>query len=310
MLDIKCINWKNLSGVQLENEYLRIVVLPCLGGKLASVYDKLKNFELAAQHSDKEYNIPHLGAKFYDYDASGMDDMFPNIVGANVTYMEKELEYPDHGEIWSSPFVSHIEGESLHLSYESDRFHYLYKKTISLHGNKIKIDYYIENKREDPLPCIWAFHGLVRYEEDLELLFPNEVNKFENVLQSPELGVIGKWYSKSDSGYPFTKVPPKKSGTMVKYYVEHKLKNGFCGYRYPTQEIECLLEYDAKKLPYLGVWVTAGGYRGDYNCALEPANGYYDDIRIAGENDALYVLEKGKPLIFSMSIEVKELRRE
>jgi len=307
MLDVRCVNWKNLSGVRLENEYLRIVILPCLGGKLASVYCKKKDFEIAAQNNQKEYGIPYIDADFYDYDAAGMDDMFPNIVGSQIRYRNQELKYPDHGEIWSSHFAYHIEGDTVHLNYESERFHYRYKKTISLHGNKVKIDYDIENQSEEPLPCIWAFHGLVQYEEDLELLFAEDVNTFENVLLSSELGDVGRRVSQSDGGYHFSGVPHKESGTMVKYYADHKLEKGFCGYRYPTQEVECLLEYDAQILPYLGVWITAGGYRGDYNCALEPANGYYDDIRIAGKNDALYVLEKEKPLVFSMNITVKEL---
>lgn len=50
--------------------------------------------------------------------------------------------------------------------------------------------------------------------------------------------------------------------------------------------------------------VSAGGFRGDYNCALEPANGYYDDIRIAHRNQSLYYLRKGKPLQFTLELEV------
>ena len=39
--------------------------------------------------------------------------------------------------------------------------------------------------------------------------------------------------------------------------------------------------YDADKVPYLGVWKTQGGYRGDYNIALEPCTGVYDDLYVA-----------------------------
>lgn len=72
--------------------------------------------------------------------------------------------------------------------------------------------------------------------------------------------------------------------------------------------MECRLKYDARKLPYLGVWITAGGFRGDYNCALEPSSGYYDDIRTARENGTAYMLKKDEPMIFDLEVILEELQ--
>ena len=60
--------------------------------------------------------------------------------------------------------------------------------------------------------------------------------------------------------------------------------------------------YDAQALPYLGVWITAGGYRGDCNCALEPSTGFYDGISRARENGSLKVIKPGE--IFSFTLEI------
>lgn len=51
-----------------------------------------------------------------------------------------------------------------------------------------------------PLPCIWTFHGLFRYEEDMELLYSDEVKNFENVYPSLELGAPGRCCLSSRSG--------------------------------------------------------------------------------------------------------------
>lgn len=110
-----------------------------------------------------------------------------------------------------------------------------------------------------------------------------------------------------NSEYDFSRVPEKTSKTMVKYYVDEKIGKGFCGYRYPAHGVECTLKYDAKKLPFLGVWVTAGGFRGDYNCALEPSNSYYDDIRIAKHNKTVYLLKRERPLLFELEIRLKNI---
>ncbi|MDO4337241.1 MAG: DUF5107 domain-containing protein [Eubacteriales bacterium] len=301
---IREIQWKNLRGIQLENQLLSVVVLPSLGGKLASVYHKERKFELAAQYRGESYRIPQFGADFSQYDASGLDDAFPNIVGAELELDGKKHYYPDHGEIWSSPFHVEYLPEGVGLSYESEIFGYTYEKKIFLSGDRICLEYDIQNKRTEPLPCIWTFHGLVRYEEDMELLYGEDVRAFRNVFESRELGEVDRIYKRENDIYNFERVPHMESETMVKYYAEGRRQKGFCGYRYPSAGLECRYHYDAEIIPYLGVWITAGGYRGDYNCALEPANGYYDDIRIARENKSLYYLKREKPLRFGMALEV------
>lgn len=306
MSEIRYIKWKNLDGIQIENAWIRAVILPDLGGKIAPVCYKKRQFEFAAQYRGEVYRLPGMDADFSDYDAAGLDDAFPNIVKAEVSCGGKgKVLYPDHGEIWSSRFSHRIREDGVELYCISSRFAYRYRKRIALTDSGLTLSYEIENEASEPLPCLWAFHGLARYEKDMELFYPENIQGFENVLCSPELGEAGRHYGPDGSGYDFGRMPG--DGTMVKYYVGHKLAEGHCGYRYPSQGVECLLEYDASKLPYLGVWITTGGYRGDCNCALEPASGYYDDIRIAAENNSLCMLEKGKPFVFSIAIKFREI---
>ena len=52
---------------------------------------------------------------------------------------------------------------------------------------------------------------------------------------------------------------------------------------------------------------TAGGFRGDCSCALEPSSGYYDDIRTARENGTAYMLKKNEPMIFDLELILAEL---
>lgn len=57
--------WKNLDALSLENDALRVIVLPALGGKLASVFHKKKNFELAAQKSGSFLPPASCGGRFF-----------------------------------------------------------------------------------------------------------------------------------------------------------------------------------------------------------------------------------------------------
>lgn len=255
-----------------------------------------------------------MGDDFSRYDASGLDDAFPSINPCEPETLAAILPpeqvphsaYPDHGEIWSSSMKNRTLPNRVILSFTSPHFPYFYQKTISLSGEKLLLEYEIRNTGETPFPCLWAFHGLVRYEEDMEFFYSSDVQSFENVLDSPELGPTGEHFFLGDSRYDFTRVPPKSSRTMVKYYVDQKVKTGFCGYRYPSQGLRCTFRYDPEKLPYLGLWITAGGFRGDYNCALELANGYYDSIPKAAESGSLCFLKKEEPFHFSLELALTE----
>lgn len=307
MKDIATDKWSNLESVHLKNNKIKIVVLPKLGGKIASIYYKELDFELVAQHQNSEY-VEAIGGEFAAGDASGLDDAFPNINEENIIVNNCLQHYPDHGEIWNKSFQYEIKNDKLHLNFHSDTFGYDYQKTVDIEDSSVILHYKISNSSNEAFPCLWAFHGLVRYEENMEIFYGDGVDSFLNVLESKELGEVGTIIPRNNQNYDFTKVPKKASKTMVKYYVEGAVKQGICGYRYPTQGAQCTIEYDAQKLPYLGMWLTAGGFRGDYNCALEPATSYYDSIQIATNNKSIYRLKKEEPLEFTMRITLKKIQ--
>lgn len=56
-----------------------------------------------------------------------------------------------------------------------------YEKIIYLQGERVCLKYDIHNRNDCPLPCIWTFHGLMRYEENMELLYGTDVQRFRNV---------------------------------------------------------------------------------------------------------------------------------
>lgn len=294
----------------LENNYLSVKILPELGGKVASVFYKPASFELAAQSPDGNYRVPQeaWNPSFEKYDASGIDDAFPNIDTAVLEYDGRQLEYPDHGEIWSSAFaVCEQEGAKVRLAFDSERFGYHYEKTLELVGDELVLQYHIVNISDRKFPCIWTFHGLMRYEEDMKLILPEDIEEFRNVSDSDLLGKAGVLYKKDNPVWDFSKVPAKEPQTAMKFYSAGKSTGGRCSLEYPSQDVRCQITYDADKLPWFGVWITAGGFRGDYNLAMEPTNGYYDDVLRAQENDSLCVLEPNEALDFTVRIKMEKI---
>ncbi len=302
--------FQNLSAIRIENEGMRIIVLPENGGKVASIYDKQKNFELLFQNPKQQFERPKIYSNFADFDASGFDDAFPTIDQCSIDVNGQKIIYPDHGEIWSARFDSVIEGDYALMTYQSIILPYRYSKRLSLHDKRLVCSYKIENTGKVSFPFLWAFHCLVNYNEDMKLIFPRDIEHVENVCESRRFGEVGAIYSapvdmiKTGQMYDFTTVPPRTPKSMEKYYIKEKITEGRCGYYYPSKDVTAVIEYDAEKLPYLGFWVTAGGFRGDYNCALEPATGYYDSVPVADKNHSSCVLTPGEKFEFALTIEL------
>ncbi|MBU3188136.1 DUF5107 domain-containing protein [Clostridium bowmanii] len=300
--------FKGIESIVLENKILKIVVLPSLGGKIASIYNKEKDFELLFQNKNNEYTHPKLYDDFAEFDASGFDDAFPTIDSSEVTYSGGKIIYPDHGEIWSSSFDYKLSAGQIELFLQSSILPYYYKKIISLSDENLNITYHVENTGTESFPCIWAMHCLVNCEENMDLNFPAATTEILNVQDSINLGVENTPHQYpitkniSDQDYYLNKAGKKSSNNTEKYYVNGEVTEGKCSIFYPDHNILYSINFDKDKMPYLGFWVTEGGFRGDYNCAFEPTNGFYDGIETAKKNNKLFYLTPDKPLDFTISL--------
>jgi galactose mutarotase-like enzyme len=303
--------FKNCYCIKLENEVLRVIIIPSMGGKVASIYRKDKDFELLYQNKESVYRRPKIYDDFSEYDVSGFDDAFPCIDESKVNIAGREVIYPDHGEIWSAQFDYKIKGEKIELIYVSKTFNYKYKKIFSILGDNITVKYEILNIGVEKFPCIWSMHCLIKCEEDMELILPKGTKEVINVLKSDLLGEVGDIYT-----YPKTinnhgksmklnKVRTPDVNDMEKFYIKRDVTQGYCGAYYPSKDVKYEVHYKKEILPYLGVWINEGGYKSGYNCALEPTNGYYDSIDIAKKEKGLYVLKPKECLKFKLLIHLK-----
>lgn len=305
--------FKGLRAYQFENDILRVVVIPDLGGKTASIYNKIEGFELLFQNKDSSYKCPEINSNFAEYDASGFDDAFPNIHAEKLFYDGKTINYPDHGEVWGTPMnTQSLTDNSLSLTCKGTALPYKYIKEITLNGSHVCYKYNIRNIGKYSYPCFWTLHCLVNCEDDMEIIFPSEVKRIINVQNSLNLGKTGDYHSYpiAENGYKLNRVRPQMENISEKYYVADKIQVGECGIIYPSRNVIYKLKYNAKDLPYLGFWVTSGGFRGDYNCAIEPSNGFYDSISIAKNNNALPFLKPGEEMNFKINICLESISKK
>jgi len=311
-MQITACDFKNIKGFLLENNTISVVVLPELGGKIASFKYKKNDFELLFQNPKNRYLRAQVGSDFSEYDASGFDDCFPNISQEEVLNNEKLISYPDHGEIWSTLMEANVTLNRLELKMKSQILPYSFSKTLGLKDNRLIIHYKISNFGTEPIDCFYTMHCLVNCDEEMVLEFPKDTKYIVNVLESSRLGNEGTIHpypltkSHKDEIIDFRKVQAAAKVNCEKFYVANIMEEGKCRIDYPKQGIRFTLAYDPKKLPYLGFWVTEGGFRGDYNCAFEPSNGFYDGIGMAKKNNKYLKLMPNETFQFEFSLELEK----
>nr|WP_281098778.1 DUF5107 domain-containing protein [Halobacteroides halobius] len=282
--------YKGLKSIVLENDLLRIEFLPQYGGKMASLSHKETDREFLFQSEQEKLEIPEYAADFLAYDSSGFDEIFPSVDASFYPDGDwKATPIPDHGEVWTLPWDLKVKDEVIKLSVVSPRFPYKLKKEINLENKKIRIDYTVTNFSRQEFKFIWCAHALLNCNpKHTKIIFPPGEDKIINLETSSEhLGDWGKIYdypivtTENNTEIDMSRVESKSANNCEKFYIPHKLEEGKCGVEYEDTQERLMYKFPVDKVPYLGVWKTQGGYRGDYNIALEPCTGIYDDLYVA-----------------------------
>jgi hypothetical protein len=196
-----------------------------------------------------------------------------------------------------------FDSKGLYSRVQGVMHNYIFERHITLNGNEVNLAYRITNKDNGLLYGLWAFHGLVAVDEQTEILLPG-VDKVINVHDSALLGDVDSLHS-----YPvnaaridLSKIAPASTKKSEKYYVNGPLQEGNCSLLLNKKQLEYQLLFNPKKLPYLGVWINEGGFKNEYNVALEPCNGFYDTAEMAAKNGTLTPLKPGQSITFNLNI--------
>ncbi|MGN0972704.1 MAG: hypothetical protein ACI4OY_12165 [Aristaeellaceae bacterium] len=293
----------------LESEALSIRILPGRGGKIASIYSKQEQFELLYQPL---HGYPPLraGMPFSAGDASGFDDVFPSM---GETYRgalaEQPLTLPDHGEIWT--YAMAVESASRHaatLHATGTALPYAYRKQIRLDGRTLKLQMHIRNTGHRPLPLVWVCHCLMRLEEDTWFAFPQECRRIVCLPGCTWPSASALDADIDDPAYRFHHAPPE--GRAMKFYFRDPVVSGQCAAHYPASGMRADMRFDTDCLPWLGFWITTGGYRGEKNFAFEPASAWYDTWTEAERQRRLPLIAPGGEARIGLDISLVPERQD
>lgn len=282
-----------LQKAVLRNEYLEAVFLPEYGGKMAQLFnlDSGHQYFLESQLPGGNYIKAKYGAPFDEYDTSGFDECFPTVSDASINVSEnglsKQLDFPDHGELWSRSWNVSYEDNTLILYIDGVEADYTLMKKIELVEKTVKIYYSLHNRENFNLPSIWSAHPLLKISKDSEIITENFDKATVNWASDSNIGEFGDtlpwpFIDLNGESIDLRKIPEKSFGKTVKLFSD-QLNWGVAGLYRPDWDESIVFDFDPNKIPYLGLWLCYGGWPVDsdnphYTLGIEPTTGWPDSL--------------------------------
>jgi galactose mutarotase-like enzyme len=303
-------DWHDISAYTIESEDARMVVVPSLGSKIVSLFDKTYQHEWLAAPMRKLKPV-NYGADFVSQDMSGWDEMLPTISACQWG----EFALPDHGEVWSRPWTVDESEKALVLSIQGVTIPYFFSRSVAFQSaDAIQIKYTLINTGKSANSYLWAAHPQFVADSNTRVVLPAEVVKLVNVIDSdPKWGRAGEEYSwpnaltVNGAICPLDEIAAVTNHSCRKFYVPPDQAISWAALNQTNLGCQLRIDWSANKIPYFGLWVDEGVYNSAAVVALEPSNGYYDSLDRAVQNKRVVTLSSGEKLEWELNLRFGDL---
>ena len=178
----------------LENDFLKVSVIPELGAKIAQIKDKHANYEWLWEDPSRPLRARQVTDKYDEHDISGFDECFPNI-GISSYPGDPDLILPDHGELWSQAWSCEKTNDSIISTAIGKVLPYKFERKITLKDRSLVFSYAIENTGQESFKGFWSAHPLFNAVEGMQILLNG------NRPMTKEFGFSGRMGSDGADGY-------------------------------------------------------------------------------------------------------------
>lgn len=300
--------YRDLRVVRLENELLRLDILPELGAKIYNLIHKPADRNLL-WHNPRitPHRVP-FGANFDNHWAGGWDEPFPN--GAECVYAGETLPYL--GELWAQQWEWEVldggpQRVQVHLWCDGPITPARVEKTITLTKGSgvVRFDHRITNTGTLPFDFNWGVHPAFAVTPDSRIDLP----ACHGVVEEAAGEVLGEVHTpftwpcvltsraeRRDLRFPLS----RQSGAMSFSYLEGFEQGWLAVTDRPTAS-GLGLAFPREVFRCLWLYLCYGGYR-DLNVAIvEPWIGYPSKLSEAVQAGRFRTLAAGESLEATLS---------
>jgi galactose mutarotase-like enzyme len=287
--------------VKLRSDQLTVEVVPS-GARVTSLKSPLHGREWLTQASGTARRSLAYGARFTDTDHFGWDEMFPSVDAcAYPAEPFVGVDVVDHGELWNLRWDTLEESSTTIVQrVKSERFAYTFERALVLDGSTLRANYacVVDASAPVTLSLLWALHPQFA------------MSKYSRVELSGE-----RLYVLDTSDATSVRSVEWRGNLVVERDVE--LGSDRMIYVTPGEQIaeariidRCgstlRLTWDHSFAPYLGVWMDHGHYTGGQVVAIEPTNGFFDELARAHHSGTVGTFAPGKPVTWWVELQVEQ----
>jgi galactose mutarotase-like enzyme len=278
----------DLNVLKLENEWFSLSVLPEVGAKILTLYDKAGQRQILWENPRIRPQIYPIDANFDNYWCGGWDDAYPT---ADACVHAGE-PFPNLGELRSLEWqVEDYSALETTLSAYGPISPIYVTKSIWLTGQVLHMSFAVKNLSPIVLDFMWGTHPAFAIEAGTRLIIPAGIGI---VSQSSDasLGSPGDEYNWPHiNGTDMSVVPDFSAGTNCGHYATD-LEDGW--FAVETKGKGVLYEFPVETCPCLWMWLVYGGWRGYYHAVIEPWTGYPVNLSQAFQEGRHSQLEPGE----------------
>jgi galactose mutarotase-like enzyme len=307
------VSGQQIERLQLKTDTLTAVVLPALGGKIASL--QRNGIELLQQPL-RPYAPRTLTMGFEESDASGFDECLPSVAACMIDGAQGKTHIPDHGEFWRLPCIVEASSENaLKLVSTGTVLPLRFERTLRLDGDSLRIDYLLTNLGAGELPYAWSAHPLFAVDPGDILTLPPSVRRVtvEGSARA-RLGAAGTTHpwpnaTLSDGSQATLNLAGHDGDEIGDKVYAQAPPEGWCILDRKTAGVQLHIAFDPALSPWLGLWLCYGGWpegqKTRQNCiAIEPCTAPVDSLEAAWKGGFAPVLAPDQSVSWWMTISV------
>jgi galactose mutarotase-like enzyme len=287
-------------AVVMQNDAMRVVVVPEIGGKIISLVSRGTGREWLWKNPHLTLRKPPLDASdFGAFDAGGWDEVFPTVNPCRVpnsAWGNRMLT--DHGELWYRPWQIVAAGTAmqaaatLSLAVDDPQLPFRFERTLTLGPGLgwLTASYSLVNRSTEPLPFIWAAHPLLAIEPGDLIRLPvgTHISATASVGLKLAANPNALWPRvplASGESLDVSRMPESSESFAIKLFAENVAHGAIEVASRDRKEVLRLSTGDDHP-SHIGLWLNFGAWSGAntapyYNAGIEPTTYPHDDLKVA-----------------------------
>ena len=306
----------------LENDFLKVSVIPELGAKIAQIRDKHVNYDWLWEDPTRPLRARQETDKYDEHDITGFDECFPNI-GISSYPGDPNITLPDHGELWSQAWSCEKTDDSIISTAIGKVLPYTFERKITLKDRSLEFSYSIENTGKEDFKGFWSAHPLFNAVDGMQILLNG------NRPMTKEFGFSGRIGSDGVDGYAGhldTYTWPNTVGESGRSYdlsqitlaepltdkvVVSAPDDGVITLLNPRHKCAVRFSFDPKQIPYVGMCfnLDAWPFTGEKArwVAIEPSLGPTDKLDESDRMCEIPIFSANRPVTFGFTLTFSSL---